>query len=187
MGWARMLISWTWPEENGKMQSDSFKLGTNCSCDFVAAISSWGKRLLTSVVLGIGKHYHSELMAFQLPQMSSEVCQAKGRAVHRCYLSVWLCGGFSVSVWILLERWEKSAKDVGVGSVDSSASCLLSKNWMMTQSPSSLKDAWCSHVNQKAIQAENISSSLPIYMSALSPGSFPFQVLPKGGSEFSEC
>ena len=86
MGWARMLISWSWPEENGKMQSDSFKLGTSCSCDFVAAVSSWGKCWVMSVVLGIGKHYHSELMAFQLPQMSSEVCQAKGGAVHRCYL-----------------------------------------------------------------------------------------------------
>lgn len=64
MGWGGMLISRTWPEENGKMQSDSFKLGTNCSCDFVAAVSSWGKCLVTSVVLGIGKHYHSELMAF---------------------------------------------------------------------------------------------------------------------------
>lgn len=120
--------------------------------------------------------------------MSSKVCQAKGGAVHGYYLicqSDW--GGFSVSVWVLLERWEKSAKDVGVGTVDSSASCLLSKNGMMTQSPSSLKDVWCSHMNQKAIKAENISGSRPIYMSALSPGSFPFQVLPKGGSEFSEC
>lgn len=70
-----------------------------------------------------------------------------------------------------------SAKDAGVASVDSCAACLPSKNWMMTLSPSSLKDAWCSHLNQKAAQAENIRSSCPVYMSVLSPGRYLSQVL----------
>lgn len=94
-------------------------------------------------------------------------------AVPRCFL---MCPSDTawrriLSLCLGPARKMGDAKNAWVGSVNSKASCLLSKDWVITQSLSHLKAVWCSHLNQKATQAENISSSHPIYMSALSPGS----------------